>query len=118
MDTAPAPSNPSDPRNGENETELARLTEYYLEQVLAGQPDAIALDGELRELLRPACRRAARSSLNLQATPMRSDARKEIVMAQLWEEALPMLPQDPDPLNEEHPTGWTPELEEEDDAPD
>lgn len=115
MHPAPRPSPPSDPRNGETETRLKRLTEYYLEQALASQPEEIALDEDLRAALRPACRRAADTSLNLQATSMPSAQRREIVMAQLWEEVLPMLPGDPDPLNEEHPTGWDPQLEEDGD---
>lgn len=104
---------PPEPIDDDQEPSPTESLAYaYLETALASQPDAIAFSEEIRELLLPACRRSAQTDLRLRSTTLPNDQRKEIVMAQLWEEVLPLLPQDdPDLLNEEHPTGWDPEDE-------
>ena len=107
---------PPEPIDDDQELSPTESLAYaYLESALMGQPDAIAFSEEIRELLFPACRRAAQTDLRLRSTTLPNDQRKEIVMAQLWEEVLPLLPNDdPDLLNEEHPTGWDPSMEEDD----
>ena len=123
-ETGPAP--PSNPPTDGNA--LENLTESWLNEVLTSWPQLYDLaqpqestepetdlesTTELMESLRSACRRAAQTDLNLRNSNLTPAQRQESVKAQLWEEVLTLVPPEDDPLNEDHPTGWSQELEDE-----